>query len=121
MKAIVFADKGRIALENVAEPTIVEGQDAIVRLTSSGICGTDLHFVRGSFGDMKPGTILGHEGVGRVEAVGKGVRNLRAGERVVIPSTIACGVCSYCRASYYSKCDRANPAGPQTTAFYGGP
>jgi threonine dehydrogenase-like Zn-dependent dehydrogenase len=71
---------------------------------------------------MEPGTILGHEGVGTVEAVGKDVRNLRPGDRVVIPSTIACGYCSYCRAGYYAQCDTANPNGPQAgTAFFGGP
>jgi threonine dehydrogenase-like Zn-dependent dehydrogenase len=121
MKAIVFHKPGKIALENVSEPKVKHDEDAIVRMTASAICGTDLHFVRGSFGEMRSGTILGHEGVGRVEETGKAVRNLKSGDRVVIPSTIACGVCSYCRASYYSKCDRANPSGPQTTAFYGGP
>lgn len=121
MKVIVFQKVGSIALEDVPEPRLRDDQDAIVRLTASAICGTDLHFVRGSFGEMESGTILGHEGVGIVEEVGKGVRNLTAGDRVVIPSTIGCGVCSYCRASYYSKCDRANPEGPQATAFYGGP
>ena len=60
---------------------------------------------------MKPGTVLGHEGVGVVEEVGEGVRNLNVGDRVVIPSTIACGTCSYCRAGYFSQCDKANPAG----------
>jgi threonine dehydrogenase-like Zn-dependent dehydrogenase len=71
---------------------------------------------------MQPGTILGHEGVGIVEAVGKDVRNLRPSDRVVIPSTISCGYCSYCRAGYYAQCDNANPNGPQAgTAFFGGP
>jgi threonine dehydrogenase-like Zn-dependent dehydrogenase len=71
---------------------------------------------------MKPGTILGHEGVGVVEEIGPQVRNLRVGDRVVIPSTIACGACSYCRAGYYAQCDRANPNGPHAgTAFFGGP
>jgi threonine dehydrogenase-like Zn-dependent dehydrogenase len=69
---------------------------------------------------MKKGTILGHEGVGIVEEIGKNIRNLSEGDRVVIPSTIACGNCSYCRAGYYAQCDHANPNGPGT-AFFGGP
>src|SRR6185503_4653945 len=96
--------------------------DAIVRLTASAICGTDLHFIRGTLTGMKSGTILGHEGVGVIEEIGADVRNLRGGDRVVIPSTIGCGYCAYCRAGYYSQCDLANPNGPDAgTAFYGGP
>jgi threonine dehydrogenase-like Zn-dependent dehydrogenase len=93
-----------------------------VRITASAICGTDLHMVRGTLPGMEPGTILGHEGVGIVEEVGKEVRNLAPGDRVVIGSTIACGTCSYCRAGYYAQCDKANPNGPDAgTAFFGGP
>lgn len=104
------------------EPTIQEPTDAIVHLTSSAICGTDLHMIRGTMSGMKPGTILGHEGVGVVEEIGPGVRNLNVGDRVVIPSTIGCGTCSYCRSGYYSQCDNANPNGSQAgTAFFGGP
>lgn len=122
MKAIVFHGVGDIRLDNVSEPKLKEPTDAIVRLTASAICGTDLHMIRGTFPGMVPGTILGHEGVGVVEEVGKDVRNLRPGDRVVIPSTIACGSCSYCRAGYHAQCDNANPNGRQAgTAFYGGP
>jgi threonine dehydrogenase-like Zn-dependent dehydrogenase len=122
MKAIVFHAIGDIALEDVKEPTIKQTSDAIVALTASAICGTDLHMIRGTMPGMQKGTILGHEGVGIVEAVGKAVRNLSPGDRVVIPSTIGCGNCSYCRAGYYAQCDRANPNGPAAgTAFFGGP
>lgn len=122
MKAVVFHDIGDIRLDDVPEPELQAPTDAIVRITASAICGTDLHMVRGSLPGMEPGTILGHEGIGIVEAVGKNCRNLRIGDRVVIPSTIACGNCSYCRAGYFSQCDTANPNGKRAgTAFFGGP
>lgn len=122
MKAVVFHGIGDIRLENVAEPKIKDPTDAIVRITASAICGTDLHFVRGTVSGMKKGRVLGHEAVGIVEEVGKGVRNLRKGDRVVVPSTVGCGWCSYCRAGYYSQCDNANPAGNRGgTVFFGGP
>jgi threonine dehydrogenase-like Zn-dependent dehydrogenase len=122
MKAVVFHDVGDIRLEDVPEPKLEQPTDAIVRITASAICGTDLHFVRGSFQGMCDGTILGHEAVGVVDQVGANVRNVSVGDRVVIPSTICCGYCSYCRAGYYAQCDNANPNGPTAgTAFYGGP
>jgi threonine dehydrogenase-like Zn-dependent dehydrogenase len=122
MRAVVFHGIGDIRLENVDDPRIEAPTDAIVRITTSAICGTDLHFVRGTMGSMVPGTILGHEGVGIVEETGKAVRNLRPGDRVVIPSTITCGACVYCRAGYFAQCDDANPNGKLAgTAFYGGP
>jgi threonine dehydrogenase-like Zn-dependent dehydrogenase len=121
MKAVVFHGIGDIRLDSVPEPKIIDPQDALVRLTASAICGTDLHFVRGTLPGLNPGDILGHEGVGIVEEVGKGVRNFKPGDRVVIPSTIGCGTCSYCRDGYYAQCDKANPDGPlEGTAFYGG-
>jgi threonine dehydrogenase-like Zn-dependent dehydrogenase len=122
MKAVVFHAVGDIRVDDVPEPEIQEPTDAIVRLTASAICGTDLHFVRGSMSGMKPGTILGHEGVGVVERVGEDVRNLVIGDRVVICSTIGCGSCNYCRAGYYAQCQNANPNGPDAgTSFFGGP
>jgi len=122
MKAVVFHGVGDIRLDSVSEPKIQKPNDAIVRLTASAICGTDLHMVRGTMAGMKPGTILGHEGVGVVEEVGTAVRNFKKGDRVVIGSTIACGNCSYCRAGHYAQCDKANPNGPEAgTAFFGGP
>ena len=122
MKAVVFHDIGDIRLEDVKEPKIKEPTDAIVALIASAICGTDLHLIRGTVSGMQAGTILGHEGVGVVEEIGRAARNLSPGDRVVIPSTIACGNCSYCRAGYYAQCDRANPNGPTAgTAFFGGP
>jgi threonine dehydrogenase-like Zn-dependent dehydrogenase len=122
MKAVIFRGIGDVALENVPEPKIQQPTDAIVRITSSAICGTDLHFLRGTFPGVKKGRILGHEAVGIVEDVGKSVRNFRKGDRVVVPSTVGCGSCNYCRAGYQSQCDAANPNGPQAgTVFFGGP
>jgi len=121
MKAVVFHGVGDIRLETVRDPKIKEPTDALIRITASAICGTDLHFVRGTLSGLKAGTILGHEAVGVVEEVGKDVRNMRVGDRVVVPSTIACGYCSYCRAGYQSQCDVTNPNGPKAgTAYYGG-
>lgn len=122
MKAVVFHDVGDIRLENVAEPKIQTPDDAIIRVTRSAICGTDLHMVRGTLPGMRPGTILGHEATGVVEETGSRVRNLLPGERVVVPSTIACGQCTYCRDGYYAQCDEVNPHGKLAgTAFFGGP
>lgn len=122
MKAVVFHGIGDIRLDDVEEPSIEEPTDAILSVSRSAICGTDLHMIRGTFTGMEPGTILGHEAVGVVEEVGQGVRNLRRGDRVVVPSTIACGYCSYCRAGYHAQCDNANPNGKQAgTTFFGGP
>ncbi len=122
MKAVVFHGVGDIRFEDVPEPSIEQPTDAIVRITSSAICGTDLHMVRGTMADMKPGTILGHEAVGVVEELGPMVRNFDRGDRVVVLSTIACGYCSYCRAGYFAQCDNANPGGNRAgTAFFGGP
>ncbi len=122
MEALVFHGIGDIRLEEVPRPKIINPHDAIVRITTSAICGTDLHFIRGTVGPMQKGTILGHEAVGVVDEIGSEVRSLQKGQRVIIPSTISCGHCHQCRRGYYSQCDIANPNGPEAgTAFYGGP
>lgn len=122
MKAVVFHDVGDIRLDDVPDPKIQQSTDAIIEITSSAICGTDLHFVRGTVPGMKPGTILGHEAVGVVVETGSAVRNLRKGDRVVVPSTVGCGCCSYCRDGYFAQCDTANPNGKLAgTTFFGGP
>lgn len=122
MKAVVWQDVGRISVDDVADPKIEQPTDAIIRVTTSAICGTDLHLVRGTMPGMEPGTVLGHEAVGVIEEVGDAVRGFTPGERVVVCSTVACGTCSYCRAGYFSQCDTANPNGPAAgTSFFGGP
>lgn len=122
MKAVVFHGVGDIRLDTVREPKIEKDTDVVVRITASAICGTDLHMVRGTLPGLVPGTVLGHEAVGVVEEAGKGVRQMKPGTRVVVPSTVCCGACSYCTAGYQSQCDNANPNGPRAgTAFFGGP
>jgi threonine dehydrogenase-like Zn-dependent dehydrogenase len=122
MKAVVWRGIGDVGMEEVSEPKIQNAMDAIVRITTSAICGTDLHLVRGTVPGMQEGQILGHEAVGEVVEVGTGVRNFRPGDRVVVPSTISCGYCVYCRAGYQAQCDNANPGGLRAgTAYYGGP
>jgi threonine dehydrogenase-like Zn-dependent dehydrogenase len=121
MKAVVFHAVGDIRLETVRDPTLRQPTDALIRVTASAICGTDLHFIRGTIAGLEPGTVLGHEAVGVIEELGKDVRNFKLGDRVVVPSTICCGYCSYCRAGYQSQCDVTNPEGPKAgTAYYGG-
>lgn len=122
MRAVVFHAPGHISLDQVPDPRIQQPTDAIVRITTTAICGTDLHAVRGSMPGMVPGTILGHEGVGEVVEVGSSCRNFAPGDRVLVSSTVACGNCPYCRRAEYSQCDVANPNGPSAgTCFFGGP
>ncbi len=122
MKAVVWHGIGDIRVETVPDPKVLEPSDAIVRITRSAICGTDLHMVRGTMPGMVEGTVLGHEAVGVVEEVGPAVRGFTPGDRVVVTSTVGCGTCSYCRAGYFAQCDTANPNGPSAgTCFFGGP
>lgn len=122
MKAVVWHGTGDIRLDEVDDPQVREPTDAVIRITRSAICGTDLHMVRGTMPDMVEGTVLGHEAVGVVEEVGAAVRGFTPGDRVVVTSTIGCGTCSYCRAGYFAQCDTANPNGPAAgTCFFGGP
>lgn len=122
MKAVVWHGTGDIRLDEVAQPTIQDPHDAIIHITRSAICGTDLHFVRGTMAPMREGTILGHEAVGVVVEVGDAVRGFSPGDRVVVNSTMSCGACRYCRMGKTSQCDVANPNGPQAgTSFFGGP
>ncbi|RWZ61542.1 glutathione-dependent formaldehyde dehydrogenase [Labedella populi] len=122
MKAIVWHGVGDIRLDEVDKPAIQHPEDAIVRITRSAICGTDLHFIRGTMGPMREGTILGHEAVGVVEEVGENVRGFSPGDRVIIDSTVSCGACRYCREGHTAQCDVANPNGPSAgTCFFGGP
>ncbi|MGW5363850.1 alcohol dehydrogenase catalytic domain-containing protein [Actinopolymorpha pittospori] len=120
MKAVVFHGVGDARLDDVPEPKLEEPNDAIVRITTAAICGTDLHFVRGTVPNMRPGTILGHEAVGIVQEVGRGVRNFKPGDRVLLSAVLGCGRCANCRVGHFAQCTVINPGGPRaTTAFYG--
>ncbi len=122
MKAVVFHDVGDVRVEDVPEPNIEQPTDAVVRMTTAAICGTDLHFIRGTVPGMPAGQIMGHEGVGVVEQVGQDVRNFRPGDRVVLSAVLGCGSCVYCRSGYFAQCDDINPNGPRTgTASFGSP
>ncbi|WP_296949526.1 zinc-dependent alcohol dehydrogenase family protein [uncultured Massilia sp.] len=104
MHALVYRGPGRRALEDKPPPAIAQPGDAIVRLTRTTICGTDLHILKGDVPTCQPGTTLGHEGVGIVDAVGSAVTGFRPGDRVLIACISACGRCEYCRRGMYSHC-----------------
>jgi threonine dehydrogenase-like Zn-dependent dehydrogenase len=86
-----------------------DGRDASIKVTACAICGSDLHIFDGMIPKMKSGDVLGHETMGEVVEVGVGVRNLRPGDRVVVPFTISCGECFFCKNGFYSACERTNP------------
>ena len=109
MKALVWHGKYKVSVDNVPDPKIVDPTDAIVRITSTAICGSDLHLFDGYMPTMEDGDILGHEPMGVVVEVGSAVRNLKAGDRVVVPFVIACGSCFFCSKSLFSCCDTSNP------------
>jgi alcohol dehydrogenase len=104
VKALVFHGPGQKALEDKPEPTIAKPTDAIVRITKTTICGTDLHILKGDVPKVRPGTTLGHEGVGVIEAVGNAVSNFMIGDLVLISCISSCGNCEYCRRQLYSHC-----------------
>lgn len=107
MKAVVFEEKGRLAVREVAEPTIQEPGDAILRVTASAICGSDLHAYHGRIRGMTPGTVMGHEYVGEVVDVGAGVVRFKPGDRVFGSFFTACGRCWACRRAEFSQCEYA--------------
>jgi threonine dehydrogenase-like Zn-dependent dehydrogenase len=109
MKANCWIDKNKVEVREVPDPRIVNPRDAIVRITSTAICGSDLHLYDGVIPTMKTGDILGHEFMGEVVEVGSAVKNLKVGDRVVVPFPISCGNCFSCRHGLYSCCENSNP------------
>jgi threonine dehydrogenase-like Zn-dependent dehydrogenase len=119
MKAACWFGKHDVRIENVSDPKILNPRDAIVRITMTAICGSDLHLYNGYIPTMEAGDILGHEFMGEVVEVGPEVKNLRTGDRVVVPFTIACGNCFFCKRELWSACDNTNPNGNVAKMLYG--
>ena len=108
MKAVTYQGKYSVSVENVEDPMIQDSQDVIVKITSTALCGSDLHLYQGNI-PLPIGYVIGHEPMGIIEEVGKNVTKVKKGDRVVIPFTMACGSCPYCENHLESQCDHANP------------
>jgi len=109
MKAICWHGTSDVRYETVPDPKIVDPGDVVVKITSTAICGSDLHLFDGFMPTMQAGDVIGHEPMGIVEEVGKGVQKLKKGDRIVIPFTISCGSCWFCKKQMFSLCDTSNP------------
>jgi threonine dehydrogenase-like Zn-dependent dehydrogenase len=121
MRANVWSGRNTVQVENVPDPKILNDRDAIVKITSTAICGSDLHLYDGYIPTMKRGDILGHEFMGEVVETGRGVSNLSVGDRVVVPFPIACGSCWACQHELYSVCENSNPNAGLAEKMFGHP
>jgi threonine dehydrogenase-like Zn-dependent dehydrogenase len=119
MRAVTWHGKHDVRVEQVPDPEILNPRDAIVRVTSTAICGSDLHLYNGYIPTMHSGDVLGHEFMGEVVEVGSDVRTLRVGDRVVVPFAIACGSCYFCAHQLFSACDNSNPNAIMAEKVYG--
>ncbi|MBV9330268.1 MAG: glutathione-dependent formaldehyde dehydrogenase, partial [Alphaproteobacteria bacterium] len=119
MRALVWHGKYDVRCDTVPDPKIEEPRDAIVRVTATAICGSDLHLYDGYIPEMKSGDILGHEFMGEVVEVGKGNTKLKVGDRVVVPFNICCGECFFCRKGLWSCCERSNRTAENAKAMFG--
>ncbi len=119
MKALCWHGANDVRVDNVPEPTIINQRDAIVKITSTAICGSDLHLYNGYIPTMQSGDIMGHEFMGEVVELGSEVKNLKKGDRVVIPFTISCGSCFFCNRDLWSLCDNSNPNAGLAEKIYG--
>jgi threonine dehydrogenase-like Zn-dependent dehydrogenase len=119
VKAATWAGVNEVSVEDVPEPTLLNDHDAIIRVRKTVTCGSDLHLLGGYIPFMRTGDVLGHEFMGEVVEVGRGVRQRRVGERVVVNSFIACGNCWYCERELYSLCDNGNPNPGITEGLWG--
>ena len=110
MRAVCWQGTNKVEVETVPDPKIINPRDAIVKITSTAICGSDLHLYNGLNPTMKKGDIIGHEFMGEVVELGRKVTNVKIGDRVVVPFTIACGSCFFCNRQLTSQCDNSNPS-----------
>jgi threonine dehydrogenase-like Zn-dependent dehydrogenase len=119
MRANCWMGRNTVEVRDVPDPVIVNQRDAIIKITSTAICGSDLHLYDGYIPTMEKGDILGHEFMGNVVEVGPGVSNLSVGDRVVVPFPIACGACNSCNAELYSLCENSNPNAGMAEKLWG--
>ena len=119
MKAVCWYSRKDVRVENVPDPSILDPRDAIIKITSTAICGSDLHLYDGYIPTMQKGNILGHEFMGEVVEVGRENKALKPGDRVVVPFTIACGQCFFCQKHLWSLCDNSNPNAHMAEKLYG--
>ncbi len=119
MRATVYSGRNSVEVENVPDPQILNARDAIVKITSTAICGSDLHLYDGYIPTVKKGDIFGHEFMGEVVEKGSGVGNLDVGDRVVVPFPIACGNCNACANEMYSVCENSNPNAGMAEKLFG--
>lgn len=119
MRALCWFGKEDVRVETVPDPTILNPRDAIVKITTTAICGSDIHLYDGVIPTLEKGDILGHEFMGEIVEVGSEVKNLKSGDRVVVPFTIACGSCFFCKKGLWASCDNSNPNSAMLEKLYG--
>jgi threonine dehydrogenase-like Zn-dependent dehydrogenase len=119
MRAVCWEGPGKVSVQDVPDPQLLSPRDAIVKVTSTAICGSDLHLYSGYIPSVVPGDVLGHEFMGEVVEVGRDVKSLQAGDRVVVPFPIACGACRNCRRDLWSLCENSNPNAGQAEKVMG--
>src|ERR1700761_9245826 len=119
MRALCWHGKEDILLDTVPDPQILDGRDAIIKVTACAICGSVLHLMGGFVPNMKSGDVLGHETMGEVVEVGRDNTKLKVGDRVVVPFTISCGECFFCKRGFYSGCERSNPDKEKAEKLWG--
>src|SRR5215216_2487708 len=119
MKALTWHGKSDVRCESVPDPKIQDGRDAIIKVTACAICGSDLHLFDGVMPSMEKGDVLGHETMGEVVEVGSENKKLKVGDRVVVPFTISCGECFFCKKGFFSGCERTNPDKAKAEKLWG--